>query len=193
LVLLLGMSKKGAIGLSVELLVIIILSLVILGAGIAFLYQLLGGASELKAELDTRTQQELERLLVDQGKQVALPRHTATILPGESHVFGLGILNTGDVGETFTLTVLLSKALDENDAVLYDDPDVLNEAVRTVAESWLLYNQEELRLAENEHRTEGILVDIPNDAPKGTYIYDVEVSAGGRPYGNKLKFTVAVK
>ncbi|MDP3639648.1 MAG: hypothetical protein Q8R53_00400 [Nanoarchaeota archaeon] len=187
------MSRKGAIGLSVELLVIIILGLVILGAGITFLYQLLGGASELKAELDTRTQQELERLLVDQGKQVALPRHTATILPGESHVFGLGILNTGSRGETFTLTVLLSKALDENEAVAYDDPDVPNEALRTASENWLLYNTAELRIAENEHRTEGILVDIPNDAPKGTYIYDVKVSVGGQPYGNKLKFTVVVK
>ena len=153
----------------------------------------MGGASELKAELDTRTQQELERLLVDQGKQIALPRHTATILPGDSYVFGLGILNIGGVGETFILSVQLSKALDENDAVLYDDPDVPNEALRTVAESWLLYNQEELRLAENEHHAEGILVDIPNDAPKGMYIYDVEVSAGGQPYGNKLKFTVVVK
>lgn len=187
------MSKKGAIGLSVELLVIIILGLAILGAGIAFLYQLLGGASDLKYELDTRTQQELERLLVDQGKQVALPRHTATILPGESHVFGLGILNTGGVGELFTISVQLSKALEENEAVAYDDSDVPNEALRTAAESWLLYNTEELHLAEHEHRTEGIFVDIPNDAPKGTYIYDVEVSAGGQPYGNKLKFTVVVK
>ena len=88
--------KKGALGLSVETLVIIIISLVILSAGITLIYQFISGAEDIKAQLDQKTQEELDRLLVTQGKKVALPMHVATIRRGESHVFGIGILNTFD-------------------------------------------------------------------------------------------------
>lgn len=186
------MNRKAALGLSIELLVVIIISLVILGAGIAFLYQIIGGAEDLKDQLDERTQQELERLLVDQGQQVALSRHAATLLPGESKVFGLGILNTGGVGETFTLTVELSKALAVDGTVLYDDEQG-DASRKAFAESWLLYNTAELQIQENEHRAEAILVSLPNDAAKGMYIYDVRVSAGGQSYGQLLKLTVRVE
>ena len=185
------MNRKAALGLSIELLVVIIISLVILGAGITFLYQIIGGAEDLKDQLDERTAQELERLLVDQGQQVALSRHAATLLPGESKVFGLGILNTGGVGETFTLTIELSKALAADGTVLSDDEQG-DLSVKEKAESWLLYIAE-FQIKENEHRAEAILVSLPNDAAKGTYIYDVRVSAGGQPYGQLLKLTVRVE
>src|SRR3989344_2758265 len=103
------MHKKGAIGLAVDVLVIIIISLVILAGGITILYKFIGGAEQTKAQLDERTNQELERLLVDQGQQVALPLHTAAIERGDSHVFGLGILNIGGVGNQFKVQVELDK------------------------------------------------------------------------------------
>lgn len=185
------MNRKAALGLSIELLVVIIISLVILGAGIAFLYQIIGGAEDLKDQLDERTAQELERLLVDQGQQVALSRHAATLFPGESKVFGLGILNTR-TEETFTITVELSKALDAEGTVRYDDenPDT---SVKKMVRRWLLYNTAEFQLKENEHRAEAILVSLPNDAAKGTYIYDVIVlDSAGLQYGQRLKLTIRV-
>ena len=65
--------KKGALGLSIETLVIIIISLVILSAGITLIYQFISGAEEVKAQLDQKTQDELDRALTAQGKKVALP------------------------------------------------------------------------------------------------------------------------
>lgn len=186
------MNRKAALGLSIELLVVIIISVVILGAGIAFLYQIIGGAEDVKAQLDERTAQELERLLVDQGQQVALSRHAATIFPGESKVFGLGILNTGGVGDTFTLNVTLSKALAADGTVLYD-AEQGDHSVKDLAESWLLYDTAELQIKENEHRAKAILVSFPNDAAKGTYIYDVRVSASGQSYGPLLKVTIHIE
>ena len=44
--------KRGAIGLAINMIVIIILSIVILGLGIAFLQSIMGGANDLKADLD---------------------------------------------------------------------------------------------------------------------------------------------
>ena len=85
--------KRGAIGLAINMIVIIILSIVILGLGIAFLQSIMGGANDLKADLDAQTSNELERLMMDQNKKVAVPLNTATLFGGDTHVFGVGILN----------------------------------------------------------------------------------------------------
>lgn len=185
------MNQRGALELSINLLVVIIISLVILTSGIVFLYELIGGAEKVKGELDARTQSELDRLLIDEGKKVALPRASATLNAGETFVFGLGILNIEEekFGQEFTLSVSLSKALDEEDAPLVPQPDT---------SSWPLYYPGPYTLKDNEHRSEPILIKIPKDAPKGTYIFNVKVTcekepADCDPYDTIKKFTVVVK
>ncbi len=180
------MEKRAAIGLSINLLVTVIISIVILAGGIAFLYQLIGGAEEIKADLDARTQAELERLLIDEGKKVALPHHTATVLRGETHVFGLGILNIdeSEFGQEFSIGVELSKAIDEAENPLEPQPDT---------SPWLLFNPGPYTIEENQHHSEPILVNIPKEALKGTYIFNARVFAGTEPYDNIKKFTVTVK
>src|SRR3989338_1747735 len=174
------MNTRGSIELSMNVFVIILISLVILAGGITLLYKFLGGAEDIKAQLDEKTNEELERLLVDQGKQVALPLHTATIFRGESHVFGIGILNIGSVGNEFLLRVELSKVVDEQEQ---DITPTLNKAE---VESWLLYNTEPIILEENGHEKEVILVKVAPDTPKGQYIFNAYVflSDGSSQYGN---------
>ncbi len=185
------MKKRAALGLSINLLVTVIISLVILIGGIAFLYQLIGGAEEIKTELDVRTQAELERLLIDQGKKVALPYHAATIPRGETHVFGLGILNIDEskFGDEFRLEISLSKALDETKKEYPSPPST---------DSWLFYNPGPFTIKENQHRSEPLLVKVPKDAPQGTYIFNVQVICQGekdlcQPYDSIKKFTVIIK
>ncbi|MBI2666062.1 hypothetical protein HYX13_00460, partial [Candidatus Woesearchaeota archaeon] len=174
------LTKKGAINLSVEFLVVIILSIVLLGMGVFFLYSLLGQAEELKEDLDQRTEDELQRLLIDQGKRVALPLHTADVLAGERHVFGIGILNV-DVAEPnndFTLSI---------EKVTGFDPAKNPLSAAENALTWLLYQKDPLTIELQEHRTEPILVAVPKDAAKGTYIFEVVVKKSDSvrsQYGN---------
>lgn len=168
--------------------VIILISLVILAGGITLLYKFLGGAVDVKAQLDEKTNEELERLLVDQGKQVALPLHTATIFRGESDVFGIGILNIGNVGNEFLLRVELSKVVDEQ------EQDITTTVDKAGVESWLLYNTEPIILDENGHEKEVILVKVSPDTPKGQYIFNAYIFlASGEQYGNTQKFIVTVQ
>ncbi|MBI4983751.1 hypothetical protein HZC32_03845 [Candidatus Woesearchaeota archaeon] len=184
-------NKTGALGLSMETLVVIIISLVILVGGIAFLYNLIYSSESIKAQLDEQTNIELEHLLVDQGKQVALPRHTATLEAGESHVFGMGILNTGsEFGMHFKIKVTPNKYSDPLEKP--GDDNIIKEA----AENWLLFNSE-LTIAEGEHKTELISVEVPTNALKGQYIFDVKVyytkDDNEEQYGNTQKIVVNVK
>lgn len=184
-----NMNKKASIELSMNTLVIVIISLVILGSGVALLYKFIGSATDTKNLLDERTNTELEHLLVDQGKQVALPLHVATLSGGESHVFGVGILNSDATkfGTEFTIHIELNKFVDKNNEDKTTD-------LKDTAASWLLYTPDTLNLKENENTKESILVDIPADAPKGQYIYDVTIkSKENKPYGTKQKMIVNVK
>ncbi len=181
------MHKKGAIELSVNMLVVIIISLVILGGGIAFLYKLIAGAEDIRKDLDRRTEEELRRLLVEEGKTVALPFRQATIEREESHVFGLGILNIGGSGEQFQIQVQLAKVIDRQ------GEDITSEVSTEEAESWALYIKEPLLIKENEHHSEGISFSIPRTALIGQYLFEVRVVAEtGEQYGNTQNIIIDV-
>ncbi len=187
-----GMNKKGAIGLAMNTIVIVMISIVILTSGILLMKKFIGGAEDIKAQLDVKTEQELSRLLQDQGKRVAIPLNTKTIQAGESHVFGLGILNidTTAYGTLFSVDIELSKVLDEND----------NEYTQSLGNnlgiimSYILYDKGPFTLQQNEYETVPILVDIPNDAKKGTYIFNIKVTSDftANQYDNTKKFYVTV-
>ena len=186
------MNKTAAIGLSVNMLVVVIISIVVLGAGITLVYQFVGGANQIKDDLDTRTQQELERLLVDQGKKVALPLHTATIQAGNQHVFGIGILNIGTVDENnFQLSIELSKAVD-SEGIFIPGIDAT-----TLVDEWVIYDDTTLPIKEHEHHADSILVKVPDTAEKGQYIFNAKVTAlqeaRMQQYGTTQKFIVTVE
>ena len=180
-------DTRGAIGLSIETLVIIIISLVILSAGITLMYQFISGAEDIKAQLDVKTQDELERLLVGQGKKVALPLHIATIPRGDSHIFGLGILNTYETTENFQIQIRLNKVTDETKADITSQVNPQNIA------DWAFYNTAPVAIESNANNKEAILIQVPKDALKGEYIFVAEVfDSKNDLYGNPQTFIVKV-
>lgn len=181
------MEKKGAFNLSIEIIVIVIISLVILSAGLLLLKKFIEGAEDTKILLDAKTEDELKRLLIDENKLVALSKNTAALYPGESHVFGLGILNIdGEKGKQFSISIALSKALNQENQDMTQQVDTAN---------WPRYNSEPISIKENEHWTEPILIKVPPEAKKGTYIFNVKVSRYGQnpPYDTIKKINLVVR
>ena len=178
-------NKKGALELSVNILVVVIISIVVLAGGISLLYKLIIGATDLGDTLDKQTQEEIERLLVDQGKQVVLPFNSATIERDDNHVFGLGVLNIAESQE-FQVVVSLAKAVDLNNNEITSDID------RDAVESWPLYDANPKTIAESEHDTWEILIAVPVEARTGQYLFDVRVVAAEQQYGNPQKIIVQV-
>src|SRR3989338_11423300 len=134
--------KQGAISLSMNLLVILIISLVILGMGVTLLYKMVGAALVEKEKLDARTKQELLRLLVDEGKKVALPLHITDLYGNEKHVFGIGILNVEAENNLFHLSIELDGAFDlKGQAISSEIP----------LQEWLLYYLEDITIEQSRH------------------------------------------
>lgn len=182
------MDKKGAIDLSINMLIVVIISIVILSSGIILMYQFISGAEEIKMDLDQRTNNELERLLVNQGERVALPLHIADVSRGGTHLFGLGILNTLGTNQEFLITIELRRVSDESE---HEITDKINKAE---VRGWLLYNSQPIFIAEGSNIKEPILVSIPKNVIKGQYIFIAKVqTALGNDYGNPQQFYVNVR
>lgn len=182
--------KKGAIGLSINTIVVVIISLVVLGGGMSLLFKFIGGADSVKNSLDTRTEAELERLLIDQGKLVALPLHTVTIEVGKPHVFGIGILNIGAPTDQFRVEAKVIKFIDRDNQAT--EGDALPEG-----DELMLYNKDAIKVDAGAHEKQTILVEIPDSFPTGQYIFDARVfneqAEGPKLYGNPQKFYVTVE
>ena len=160
------------------------------------MYKWIGGAESIKSSLDEQTNSELERLLVEQGKQVALPRNVADLTRGENHVFGIGILNTGDENK-FKIEVLTPLEIADQGGKIVP--------VHIDPAAWLLYDDQPIDLKQGQHVKEFINVNVPKEnTPLGQYIFSVKVkciqckdSSGKtedeKQYGNTQKIIVNVK
>lgn len=170
------MNRKAAIELSMNFLVVIIISLAILAGGISLLYKFIASGKDLIIDISDQTRIETERLL-DDGSLVALPYQAKTIKRGEDFVFGLGVLNIKDEGKlTFSVGV-------EQD-----------EKSKQLKEIVPLFDSTSFELEKNQKHTQGISISVSKDAPSGTYIFDVKVSIDGEgdSYGGVKKITVTV-
>ena len=163
------MNKKGAIGLSMNILVVVILSIVILVGSIGLLYKFVGDTVDIKDSLDRKTQLELERLLTLEGKQVIVPFQKSSGQRGDQHIFGLGILN---VGEESVFSVVVEAPQ------LSSDPSFKDQnGVQLLSDS-TLYDETEFNLKQNENVKRLISVTIPVNYPAGTYSFSVKVYVG---------------
>ena len=185
------MSKKGAVSLPVNALVVIVLSLFIMGAGISLLFKFIGTSTEVKENLDAQTSQQIENILIDKGKKLALPLNTVNVFPGDDPSFGLGVLNINDKAD-FSLRVELSMYVD--DKGLKNTGDELLEN----SKKWLLYSPQPFELDKNEHAKLAIKVLVPGNAPIGRYIFNAKIyspadAVAENQYGNTQKFTVVVR
>ena len=88
------MNKK-AIQLSINFLVIIIISIVMLSSGILIIKKYFKTADEIQLQLDEQTINDIGNLL-DSGNQVAIQLNKKTIPAGESAIFGIGVINIFD-------------------------------------------------------------------------------------------------
>lgn len=175
------MDKKG-IELSINFLVIIIISLAVFGMGIVFVNKIFFSAAQKVDEMGAQTKNELARLL-DQGDKVAMPFFQETVIHGKTATFGIGVLNTltASSTENFTIVVEFDEAYRKDNSEICNagdtsgcgsDPD--GEGTQE-DNGWLAYDQKEHTIKSNEQGSYTIAINPPKDTPTGVYIFNVAV------------------
>jgi len=187
------MNKK-AIELSINFIVIIIISVVIFSGGIILSNKMFKGAQDVLEELDSQSAARIEALL-DDGARVAMPFKSKDVARGESAVFGVGILNVLATTD-FKMTVSFNEAYDESDNRICSystDPGCPDYP----GEEWLIYDDQPFPVEDNQKAFKRIMIKPKKNSKKGIYIFDVQVqeNSGGsyQDYDPKRKLLVNVE
>ena len=185
--------KKKAMELSVNFLVILIMSLIVFGSGIALVNKFFAHAEVRQEQLDQETVSAIEELLND-GDMVAIPVNKKNFKIGDQKIFGVGIYNTEQDTKNFSVQVLCknayhldgSKMVDGTGATADFDSDTLNE-------DWHFFNDtRNYTIDRNKYETVEVLIEAsPKAGPgmstkDGLYVFDVNVSLDGKLYDGHI-------
>jgi hypothetical protein len=174
------MKWKKGFELSVNFIVIIIISLVVFVGGIVFTNKFFNLASDYKDTLDKDTEQQIENLLND-GSKVAIAFEKKKVVRGSSAIFGLGINNVKPTQETFEVTMTFSKAYSANNS------EITETSKNYINTHWIFASIGTYLAEPHSHvavpihvQSQGLIND--NAAIiKGTYVFDVCVCTTHNP------------
>ena len=107
--------NKRAVELSINFLVVVVISIVVLGLGIRLLYNLYGGAVELRDISLEDIDKQIGALICEGTESACIGKDTQTIKRGDLGIFGLKILNLVDSPTTdFEITAKKGKFIDKD-------------------------------------------------------------------------------
>ncbi|NQU79140.1 hypothetical protein HQ545_05210 [Candidatus Woesearchaeota archaeon] len=168
----------------------LILAISVFAGGLMFATKFFGHAQEVRGNLDSQTEKQIEKLL-DSGSPVVIPVSSKEIFKNKFDTFGVGVLakHSGKY---------VLEAEYTNQAFRKD-----KSPITMAAGNWLKIPQPaEIVLNKNEKGKFLIGVSVPRDAERGTYIFKVNVAfkeSTDTPaipddpnYDNPLQFIVKV-
>jgi hypothetical protein len=155
-------NKKG-IEIAINFIVMLVLAIAVFIGGLIFAAKFFGHAEKVKASLDSQTEKQIEKLL-DSGSLVVLPISTKEIFRNNFDTFGVGVL--AKYRGTYRLRVVAYK-----EAWSGKTPIVAN------AGSWVTNPEQDKTTEKKNEKLKFLIgVNVPRDAEKGTYIFEVRVS-----------------
>jgi len=179
------MNKK-AIELSVNFIVMLVISIVVFSFGIYLMGRFFDYGNEVIFEWDEKHETALEDMM-DRGEQVAIPFDHKKIGNKEYDKFAIGIFNTLGYEEDFITTIQFTEAYDRactdiksNLPGLNCDPDSwLKAATGSVPPSGGIEITKKIK---NYEKAKFLVGVEPSKAPEGTYLFSVDVTYNGDLY-----------
>jgi len=167
------MCSKKAVELSLNFIVVIIISLVIFGFGILFISNLFSKAEDLSKITLDKLDEKIGSLVCEGSERVCISNERKVIPKEKFDVFGIKILNILDTQDfEITVTRPSPSGYKKNNAPILPNEDTLTWKARPM-----------VNIPKNEEVKIGIGIHVPKDAIAGTYIFNVEIKqADGQLY-----------
>jgi hypothetical protein len=158
------MNKRAAIELSANFLVIIIISIVILAAGITLFFKLKGNAQAYVDKLDSQTEDRIKSMMLSSDQRVIVYPGSISLSPNDAKLVGLGIMNINTDDRKFTVDITVKH---------YATADATSDSP-----SGTFYDiaPGDISIPANTQVVKGILLRMPKDASKGEYVYTITVT-----------------
>lgn len=176
------MPDKKAIELSLNFIVIIIISIVVFSFGVLFINKLSSQAINIQDITVNELDKKIGELICEGSDRVCVGIEKKTLMKNEFGLFGLKIMNILD-SQNFTI------------AVTRPNPSgyqLNKEHINTDLLTWVPKSRS-FFIEKNEEKTLGIGVQVPLNTGSGTYIFDVNIyAADGSQYSSVHKLYVEV-
>ena len=188
------LKNKKAIELSLSFIIILIMSLVILGFGIRLMSQLFSKATDITNIPAEDFDRQIANLMCEGSERLCVIPQRKTIIKGDYSVVGVRIINILEppAGQPATLFRVEIKTPDgpptgllgygkNNLPIIKNDPVGFDGLV--VSPTDTSGNPlREAAIKKYEERNVAFAVQVPTNAPSGTYILNVKVTANGADY-----------
>ena len=159
-------AKKGAIELSMNFLVVLIISIVIFGFGIRFVYNLSKGANDIREMSVEELDKRISDMTCESSDKVCVPVERKTIRRGNFDVFAIKILNVAvNNDQNFIVQASPASPLGyrKDRSPISASKIIINPASRVV------------QIERNDEQKVAVGIEVPDDAESGTYIFDVKI------------------
>ena len=163
------MAKKKAIELSMNFFVVIIISIVIFGFGIKFLYSLAKSANDIQSMSIEDIDSKISNMVCNGNEKICIGTDTKTIKKGDFDVFGIKIVNVADSVD-FEIQTTFSKAISKTNSEFSSSNLIINPPDRSVT------------IEKNDEQSIGIGIEVPKNAISGKYIFNIEIKNSGNMY-----------
>lgn len=176
------MLNRKAIELSLNFIIILILSIIIFGFGVRFISELSAQAIELQDVTTGELDERIGNLVCEGSDRVCVGIDRKTTRRTKFDVFGLKIINILD---SQNFDIIVSRP----------SPSGYTKNRQPIEADGLTWNPKSrsVFIEKNEEKILGIGIQVPANAVSGTYIFDVKIqTADGKPYSSTQKLYVDV-
>jgi len=173
--------------ISINFLVMIIISLVIFIFGLIFAFRFFGQATSYQKQVDQNTRKEIENIIINQGNRVAAYPTTISLLPGKDDIVGLGIFSIGfNDSAVFSMSANCVKYINTQD--MEEDSTLPN----TCPKITILYTPPSVTIKPNSDFVYAIYIKNTGAWP-GLYVINARVVTGTQQYGDIQKIYVRTR
>jgi hypothetical protein len=175
-------NKKGAIELSANFIIVIIISLVIVVGGLSMFFNMKKNAQKLVDTLDDQTQERIKNMMLSGTERVAVYPSDPTLVSGDAKLIGVGITNIYDgPGQAdFDIQIVGVDFYPKNNP---------NAATPMNPANYADSVQSSITIQPHSQAVKGILLRMPGSSLKGQYVYTIDITVddrsgtGFQPYG----------
>ena len=172
------MHSKKSIELSLNFIIVIIISITIFGFGVLFISRLSSSATDLTKLTTSQLDEQISNIACGGYERVCISPEKKEIQREKFGVFGIKLFNIKST-ENFEISIIPSTALNKNGLPITNSLTIKP-------------HSRQVDIKQNEEKIVGIGIGVPSNAPSGTYTFDVNIKNNNEKYVPVQKLVVDV-
>ncbi|MFH1456405.1 MAG: hypothetical protein ABIF40_05665 [archaeon] len=153
-------NKKGALELSMNTIVVMVIAVTILTLGLKFVYDMFADIGEQQKQIQEATEEEIREMFGQSDDPLALLTTSITLEQGENADLVVAIRNIGSGSGTFSYDIVLDNYPGDESTAL----------------DWIIWTTGDSELTSGKTWSDAISIDVPNSATLGTYRFTITLN-----------------